>query len=64
MNNPVSQSCTSYIGMRSCGTKTGDSEMTLELSLKLEWLLSDECRGIRLLESINEENPTLWDASK
>lgn len=44
--------------------RAGEPEMRLILSSKLNWFLTDECRVIRLLEPVNKENLTLWDARK
>ena len=46
------------------GGKVGGQDQILRLNGKFEWFLSDECRAIRLLEPINKENLTLWDANK
>lgn len=42
--------------IQECQGNVGEPEMVLKLKSKLEWFLSDECRGIRLLEPINKEN--------
>jgi hypothetical protein len=44
--------------------KVGGQDQTLRLNGKFEWFLSDECRAIRLLEPVNKENLTLWEASE
>lgn len=44
--------------------KVGGQDQILRLNGKLGWFLSDECRAIRLLEPIDKENLTPWDASE
>lgn len=44
--------------------KVGGQDQTLRLNGMFEWFLGDECRAIRLLEPINKENLTPWDASE
>lgn len=44
--------------------KVGGQDQILRLNGKFDWFLGDECRAIRLLEPINKENLTLWDASE
>jgi hypothetical protein len=42
----------------------GEPPKKLRLKDGFKWFMSDECRAIRLLEPINKENLTLWDANK